>query len=477
MKRYLLLLLFSCNCLATAWADGVVLLHGKIQNPTNDSIYISYNNSRLTYDPIEQGILLNKDGSFSTSLAVTEKFTPVSLRHGGRKAEFVAEPGNDLELIADGKNFDSTLHFKGTGEEAANFVALHTKERGLMETFMVKMQPKFSDTASVFKKAVADAEQDEVTFLNNHMTGIPASFIQYWTSYYHFFSYFCLMQYPLLHEVGRQKTYYVKNIHPSNYAAISGIPEVFNDSLLGIPPYRLFADQLYKMKLSAAGFDNVPEDEGKRKYRQDDSVISLDYKKMPSGTGEYAIASIIYANARRYPLGRTEQLFAAYKTRWPNSVYIIPIERQIAVMKRLAKGQKAMDFPINTPQGGNTKLSELKGKVVLLTFWSSAYELGMLDLRLTSKLFNKYKDSAVAFVYVSIDANDEIWKAAIQKNRLSGMHTRIDGWKSMLAGLYGIQGVPTFFLIDKKGNFAVDNVPLPRFGEGLSNEIARLLRE
>ena len=463
--------------MATAWADGIVLLHGKIQNPGADSIYILYNNNRLAYDPIEQGILLDKDGSFSTSLTVTEKFTPISLRHAGRKAELVAEPGSDLELMAVGSNFDSTLHFKGAGNEAANFVALHTVEKGLMENFMNRLQPRFADTPSIFKKAVVDAEQDEVTFLNNHMTGTPTAFIQYWVSYYHFFSYFCLMQYPMLHEVSRQKTYYVKNISPSNYAAISGLAEVFNDSLLGISSYRLFADQLYKTKLSGAGFDNLPEDESKKKYRQDDSVISLDYKKMPSATGEYAIASMIYANARRYPVARTEHLLETYKARWPNSVYIIPIERQIAVMKRLAKGQKAMDFPINTPQGGSTKLSELKGKVVLLTFWSGAYELGMLDLRLTSRLFNKYKDSAVAFVYVSIDADDQVWRAAIQKNRLSGMHTRIEGWKSMLAGLYGIQAVPTFFLIDKKGNFAVDNVPLPRFGEGLSNEIARLLRE
>ena len=136
-----------------------------------------------------------------------------------------------------------------------------------------------------------------------------------------------------------------------------------------------------------------------------------------------------------------------------------------------------MDFAINTPQDVHSKLSDLKGKVVLLCFWSDAYEQGLGDVRLMSRLYPRFKDSGVAFVYVSINEHEADWKAAIDKYRLSGIHTRVNGWKSLLAELYGVQNVPTFFLIDKKGNFATDHVPLPRQGEALANEIDQLLKE
>lgn len=480
MKQYIFLFLFSCVWASTANADGIVKLHGRIHAPVSDSIYITYNNSRLTYDPVQQGILLNRDGSFSTTFSVSERFTPVILKHGGMKADLVVEPGYDLELGAEGKKFDSSLHYKGYGHEVAGFAAQHTMDRGLMENYLLKMQPRFGDTAATFKKEIEALEQEEVLYLNNHMSGLRTDFVQFWVTYYHFFSYFALLQYPLLHEMAKQKTYYVKQVSPANYESISDIVDLFSDSLLGVPTYRMYVDQLYKMRMNAAGFVNMPNDpdEAKR-YQQDDSVMYMAIAHMPPLTAQYAVANILYANARVYPLARTEHQLEMYKGRWPDSRYITLIQRQIAIMKRLAKGQKAMDFEINTPQGAHTKLSELKGKVILLTFWSSAYEQGMADLYIVNKLFNKFNENGVAFVFVSIDGNDQVWKTSIEKYRLSGIHTHVDGWKSLLAELYGIQAVPTFFLIDKQGNFATDpgHVPLPRLGDALSNELSRLLKE
>ncbi len=480
MKQYLLFFLFSCLFVTTSRADGVVQLKGRIHTPISDSVYISYNNSRIAYDPVEIGLLLNRDGSFSATLKVKEKFTQVMLKHGGMKADLVVEPGYDLELWSEGKKFDSSLHYKGNGANVAGFVAQHTMDRGLMENYLVKMQPHFADTAPAFKREMNDLEQEEVLYLNNHMTGLPTDFVQFWVSYYHFFGYFALMQYPLYHQMAIEKSYNIRKIAATNYGSISDMPDLFSDSLLGVPTYRMYVDQLYKMKLNAAGYNNIPNDPDlKSRYQQDDSVMDMDIVHMPILTAQYAVGSMLYANARVYPLERTERLFTDYKERWPDSKYITAIERQVAIMRRLAKGQKAMDFDINTPQGAHTKLSELKGKVVLLTFWSGAYEQGALDLRLENKLFNKFKDSSVAFVYVSIDGNDQVWKAMIEKYRLSGIHTHVDGWKSLLAELYGIQSVPAFFLIDKNGDFATEpgQVPLPRLGDALGDEISRLLKE
>lgn len=477
LKRYFSLMLvaampFFCH------AKGQVKLRGKIFMPTADSIYITYNNSRLAYDPVEIALPINRDGSFGTAFEIPEKYTQVVLKYGGRKSDLVMADGYDLELGADGRRFDSTIHYKGEGGTVAGFVAAHALERGLMDNYLAHMQPHFGDTASAFKKALNNLEQEEVVYLNNHMSGIPTDFVHFWVNYYHFYTYLAMMQYPMLHEMAKEQTYNIRQIPPSNYAMVKEIPALFNDSILYISTYRMYLDQLYRMKLSADGYSNLPEGTESQRFRQDDSLVTLYFINMLPLSMEYSMASLIYGNVRHQSIARTEHYLEIFRERWPNSVYITPIQRQLAIMKRLAKGEKAMDFPINTPQG-STKLSDLKGKVILLCFWSGEYEQGSLDLRLTNKLFNRFKDSGVAFVFVSIDGNDQVWKAYIDKYKISGMHTHVNGWKSMLAELYGIQSVPTFFLINKQGKFATESgdVPLPRLGDALANKISELLRE
>lgn len=478
LKRYFFLLILAVLpmfCLA----KGHVALHGKIFMPVADSIYISYNNSRLAYDPVEIALHLNRDGSFSTTFDIPEKYTIVALKYGGRKSDLVAADGFDLELGAEGKRFDSTIHYKGEGSFIAGFVAAHAMNRGLMENYLVPMQPHFADTAPVFKKVLADLEQAEVSYLNEHMSGLPTDFVHFWVNYYHYYGYFAMLQYPLLHEMALQKTYYIRQVRPSNYAIVRDMPDLFNDSILYVPTYRMYLDQLYKMKLNADGYSNLQEGTESQRFRQDDSLVTLYFMKMLPLSMEYSMASLIYGNVRHQSIARTEHLLEIFRERWPGSEFITPIQQQLAIMKRLAKGEKAMDFTISTPQGAVVKLSELRGKVVLLCFWSGEYEQGVIDLKLTNKLFNRFKDSGAAFVFVSIDGNDQVWKAYIDKFKISGMHTHVNGWKSMLAELYGIQSVPTFFLIDKQGRFATDpgEVPLPRLGDALPNKIEQLLKE
>ena len=81
----------------------------------------------------------------------------------------------------------------------------------------------------------------------------------------------------------------------------------------------------------------------------------------------------------------------------------------------------------------------------------------------------------MVFVYVSIDEDAEAWEKAMEKYELTGLHTRVDGWKGRIAADYGVNGIPAYFLVDREGKFATEDTPRPSNSEKLIEAIEALL--
>ena len=456
MKQYLFSFLLLCSGFISS-GQGVVTIKGLIKNAASDSIFISFNNSRLIYEPVEYKVLLD-EGKFEYTFKVKEDYTPVMITHGRFKADLLLQPGDDLQLIATIVDTTWTLAYKGIGSDRANYLAKHAAEMGLMDAYPGKMQPLLTKDANVFVAKMDVEEKKELLYIDRNTEGVTADFIRYLQEYYRYFTYFCRFQYPFLHEVAGNKSYNFSKIPKVNYEAVKGIPPVFNDSFISMVPYRLYADQYYRMQLEVAGYFN----DSAHAYQMQDSVTVLALKKMPPTTAEYVIALHLYANVRTIPTAMAEGRMADFKKRWPSSPYKKDLEAQYGIAKRLDVGQKAFDFTFTTPQGKTGKLSDFRGKVVLLGFWTSEYAQNISEMRAAAQMANKYKDKDIVFLYVSLDATDPPWIATIEKLKLMGIHTREDGsWKSFLAQIYGVQNLPSFFLIDRDGRFALKKTPYP----------------
>ena len=190
------------------------------------------------------------------------------------------------------------------------------------------------------------------------------------------------------------------------------------------------------MKLEVAGYFN----DTINIFRVQDSIGRMALRTMPPASAEYVIATHLYAAIRHLPLDTAIERTNRFKKRWPESIYKKDIESQLAIAKRLAPGEKAYDFTFTTPQGKTGKLSDLKGKYVLLGFWSSEYRQSIIEMKAAVQLGNKYKDKNIEFLYVSLDSDDFPWIMAIETNKLAGIHSRESGgWKSLLAQIYGVR--------------------------------------
>jgi thiol-disulfide isomerase/thioredoxin len=112
---------------------------------------------------------------------------------------------------------------------------------------------------------------------------------------------------------------------------------------------------------------------------------------------------------------------------------------------------------------GNGKLSlnDLKGKVVLLTFWFPGCGPCRAEFPHFQSVINKFKGEDVAYIGINVESKQDTYVIPFLENsKYSFIPLR--GSSEFAAKYYGVRGEPTNFLIDKDGrivfkHFRIDN--------------------
>lgn len=127
--------------------------------------------------------------------------------------------------------------------------------------------------------------------------------------------------------------------------------------------------------------------------------------------------------------------------------------------QRVEVGDEMPDIVMENPEGEELKLSDLRGKVVLVDFWASWCKPCRKANPKLVKVYKKYKDrqfenaNGFTIFSVSLDQKAESWKKAIEDDELIWSHhvNDFNVWRSPIARKLGIKTIPTAFLIDGEG--------------------------
>lgn len=154
--------------------------------------------------------------------------------------------------------------------------------------------------------------------------------------------------------------------------------------------------------------------------------------------GIVALSSLGYFLGQKYSKPKTELLFATESD---------PAE--------IASRPVVDDFILTDADGNQKKLSDYRGKVVILSFWASWCAPCLLELPTFAELESKYFEHGLRVLAVNVDEGEEgvsiareFW--AKEKFQFPNFFDR----QKQLAHKFEVEMLPSNFVIDKHGRLA-----------------------
>jgi peroxiredoxin len=141
---------------------------------------------------------------------------------------------------------------------------------------------------------------------------------------------------------------------------------------------------------------------------------------------------------------------------------------RLNLMRGSTIGHVIYDFKQNTPDGKTIKLSDYRGKYVLVDFWASWCGPCRMENPNVVAAYKKYKDKGFTILGVSFDQDKAKWLAAVEKDQLTWDHVSdLKGWGNEAARIFSISSIPQNILIDKDGKILEKNLRGPALEQKL----------
>ena len=147
---------------------------------------------------------------------------------------------------------------------------------------------------------------------------------------------------------------------------------------------------------------------------------------------------------------------------YPKSEYLTAIRDELAARDQNLEfanrfgDAEVISFPeliMPDEKGQDRKLSDLKGQVIILSFWSvgqDEHKVFNVDL---AELYAKYHAQGLEVYQVSLDIDKASWASVVRNQRLPWINVN-DGFGAQSPAVlaYNVDHVPTMFVIDKAGD-------------------------
>lgn len=189
----------------------------------------------------------------------------------------------------------------------------------------------------------------------------------------------------------------------------------------------------------------------------------------------------------------TESSFSFRKKRWEILMFVslaagilwtvasrVPsaIGAPLASAPSPREGFLAPDFKLNTMDGNQVTLSELRGKIVVINLWATWCPPCRAETPALEKSYDQYKDSGVVILGVNLTDQDSLSDVQAFVREFSLTYPiLLDRDGSVSKSLYQIQGSPSTFFVNREGIIRTVVVGGPMSETFIRSKIEALLQE
>jgi len=140
------------------------------------------------------------------------------------------------------------------------------------------------------------------------------------------------------------------------------------------------------------------------------------------------------------------------------------------------EGRAAPDFALKSSTGENLRLSEYRGKVVMVNFWATWCGPCRQEMPLLDELYQRYQ--RVGFNLLGVNIDDDSRRAMQMIDELGVNFPVLFDARKEVSKLYEVEAMPVTVLIDREGNVRfVHHGYKPGYEDKYLDEVRSLLRE
>jgi len=148
-------------------------------------------------------------------------------------------------------------------------------------------------------------------------------------------------------------------------------------------------------------------------------------------------------------------------------------EQAAGIRKKFERLGKPVAMSFTSTDGRKVDLLEMKGKVVLVDFWATWCGPCVKELPKVIEAYTKLHPKGFEIVGISFDQDKDALSGFVKKKEMPWVqYFDGEGWGNKYGKEFGIQSIPTMWLIDKQGNLRDLNAR-----EDLVGKVEKLLAE
>lgn len=116
-----------------------------------------------------------------------------------------------------------------------------------------------------------------------------------------------------------------------------------------------------------------------------------------------------------------------------------------------AERQANLDFTLEDMNGSKVRLSDYKGRPILLNYWATWCGPCKVEIPIFNDLYAKYKDEGLVIVGISVDDDGPTLQEFVKTTPMEYPVLLAAGQEAVLEAAGPVFGYPTSFYIDRSG--------------------------